>query len=774
MSEYRKELLLKLAQKVNNASDEAINILRGTMACNYRAIERGSKNLKDPSPLQSMLVAITQKFPIAIDYEWAVEHKIPAEYTIGKTKSYMFDKHRSDRILCKLETIQWVIDNITVTEADLKAQALLWKNQRKMVEDFSKIRWTGKVTFGRIDHVRANVRTNVPEVEVPYGLRNTVIKGILLPDRMLPQSPIVKERTEAVKRKIDQLDEVPLKLLSQVNIIRSSMDTKNRTIPILTSLNPILIPHRHAISCHDCVNDYVWMGGEERASAFDENLTLIGNICGSACNDFPDPQSVHSLSKALQLATLDGMKLLELVRGSEAESNGIKILKALLKMPISNEIVYKGIRMSLLSSASTIQYNEVNGVTRAVYPQPETFSFSYKNLRGTFSKSRWIVQAVSVNFTEDYDDLHYLLIRIATYCDCGITQVKGTNKTQVMNRRIEKYCEDNLDELYQAANLLQRLKKGERSVGIIHLTEDSAYQKGTEVESSIHCRNGKVTFNFGRMSIKAVKFRKLLPSGFKCKSFMLLEYWPVIDGLYETISYFACHPNHMMDYYNQNDFESLTAHIKRRIEPQADREAICSTANMLFSRMMHRGIDCDEAKAFLFVFCGPLKEELAIATEFKYATHDISLVMGTSDIVRPGGRCLRIGHRTLVFKQDVRFIAMLLEDYRISKHKGERLPMKSIADLAKNNLRGSYLFSFDNQIYVASHNVLEKELMTRTLQRFDNIFPAEVAPRKRKGDKLEEGESSKRSKVEPVVVEEEAHEFFNDFDDEEELIDLGD
>lgn len=371
--------------------------------------------------------------------------------------------------------------------------------------------------------------------------------------------------------------------------------------------------------------------------------------------------------------------------------------------------------------------------------------------------------SVTANKTCLIEELQYCLIRFACYIDCGIYLCSFTSH-QSCDRAIERWCNDNLDQIYDEQHLMKKLSNpNATTVGIVSLLDESSYKKGNPVQPSLSIGEDGVTFRFGRMLKRACRYtRKCLPSGFESSGYHFLEYWPVMEGLYRTVKYFATRPEEMADYYERGDFTSLTQHIKDRITPIGNMRSICASANHLYCILKNKKVNCPPLEAFLFVFSGELFPDFSFITEFHYATHSIDLIVGTKQIVTSGGKFLKIGNNTFPLHEEVKMVAMVLEDYKIAPFQGVRYPMKTIAELARDKPRGRFLFSFDKAIYVASHSVHEREQMALTIERFENILPKSVSQkRKRTAIAKEESEPKKQKKEHEENLE--AHEFFDDF-----------
>lgn len=239
-----KKRLLDICSKTLKLSEGSRDILRKVPVCNLRQIERQAKNLKDPSPLQTMMASISEKYPISIDAEKARLARVPSEFLGPK------DTHRHGRIICKKEAITWFINESEPPgEGVRKAMDVLYQTQRRLYSDYSAWDWSmARINYGQQELRRETVRTNVPLMEVPRGERTNLLIAVLFPESVIHWENIDKGLLDKLKEFVYKISDAKVPILHTIRLVGSMMDPRERTIPISPSLPRSVHYFRHAFS----------------------------------------------------------------------------------------------------------------------------------------------------------------------------------------------------------------------------------------------------------------------------------------------------------------------------------------------------------------------------------------------------------------------------------------------------------------------------------------------------------------------------------------------
>lgn len=243
--EAKKRLML-LCSKINKLPKGSHEILQKVPICNLRQIERQAKNVKDPSPLQTMMASISEKYPISVDSEKAKAIGMPISL-LGPT-----DTHRFGRQLAKKEAINWFITHsANPTEGVKRAIDICYKNHRKMASDFYNWDWScARISMGLQQLRREVVRTNTVLVDAPKGSRNDLIIAAMFPDNIIRWANIDMQLLEELKTVLGDISEAKLPLLHQMRLLSSMMDPKERMLPITSSVHPSCQYFRHSFSSY--------------------------------------------------------------------------------------------------------------------------------------------------------------------------------------------------------------------------------------------------------------------------------------------------------------------------------------------------------------------------------------------------------------------------------------------------------------------------------------------------------------------------------------------
>ncbi|KAF5202652.1 Pb2 [Thalictrum thalictroides] len=128
---------MSTVKQVLEFSKLAAELCRETPVANLRAVRRSAKNTKDPSPLSSTIITINTKYPISVDRVKARRYGIPAEFLAPSN-----DAHQFGRQLCKIEAVDWWVDNAAEPNDDLQNLVrLLYSQHTKDATDYYGIDW---------------------------------------------------------------------------------------------------------------------------------------------------------------------------------------------------------------------------------------------------------------------------------------------------------------------------------------------------------------------------------------------------------------------------------------------------------------------------------------------------------------------------------------------------------------------------------------------------------------------------------------------------------
>nr|QYW05796.1 MAG: polymerase PB2 [Orthomyxoviridae sp.] len=226
---YNKQVLLALCKKLKEASPRAIEILRTQPLCNLKMVQRKAKNVKDPNPLASMMSTISMKYPISVDVERARDINMPTHFL------HDADAHQHGRVLCKLEAVEWYINNATLPSENIKkAIDVLYEGKREQVRFFYSFNWeSAHVRYGVTYIQRQLINMQEVNVSIPRHLKTDYIMAVLMPQYILDYgqlSPSVLTHLEKIR---DLTLVSKMTIQSQLRILLNTLDSKPRYVPCL-------------------------------------------------------------------------------------------------------------------------------------------------------------------------------------------------------------------------------------------------------------------------------------------------------------------------------------------------------------------------------------------------------------------------------------------------------------------------------------------------------------------------------------------------------------
>lgn len=422
-----KEVIMRGVRAILEAGSQAMEIIRGNKMSNLKTIERSSRSSKDPNPLATTMGLISTKYPLSIDKELAKKYKVP-NHMFPLNSFNRKDFHKHNRVLAKMETINWWIEEgPPATESTKSVCDILLNQSRQECRRFYNTDWTeASVSWGPPVLERKIVRTKVPVVEIPRSLRSAAISEVLFKDYTIPSNLLTSLTLSTLKDLANLTLDSKIVLSKQANILLQAMDPGEKCLPVLPGTIPMHIEVKHAL-VH---TNYVVTGYRSvevpKTMAWQkplENIARIAIYQGINAKILPAKMREH-----MEIITINGIGILNVLEESGVEESvEIKWLRVLFGLRVRVDHSFRP--LTLCPQIEKIRYTAVQNRERVFTNVASTLSrssFKMGDLRGVLEHCRGELMSLHTNYTS-FGDLMSLLQWIGAYI--GWNHEKTTGKT---------------------------------------------------------------------------------------------------------------------------------------------------------------------------------------------------------------------------------------------------------------------------------------------------------------------------------------------------------
>nr|DBA44340.1 TPA_asm: polymerase PB2 [Diachasmavirus orthomyxi] len=409
-----KSVLMLLINKIKKANAKSIAILRNNPMSNLKLIERSSKCIKDPNPLNSMMMTINTKYPITVNADKARNYGVPDEFLCPGKKGE--DVHYHGRQLCKLSTINWWLENSKKVEDDTKLTVdILYKQVRKDVNNYYNLNWeASRVQFGVVNLERKLVNTRNPDIVVPRNLIKPLLMQTLMPDHTIPFDDIPSHIKGEFSDMIKQTPLEKINLCTQLRVLQGSLDEKKRVLPVQPGISEQMAQFSYAMRQNNIALSGLHWKREPKHLDFTRPITELSRVTLYELRE--NKTDFKDVIKSVKTMTLKQIPIIQIIKTSKYDENtDVKWLKTALGFPISAEFTKDGFTTSPHESSVRVHMlRNRKGVTVKGYLGNEKVSFKYGDVRGVFVHSMSQVTSIIMNHVTR-SDLLECLIRIAQY-----------------------------------------------------------------------------------------------------------------------------------------------------------------------------------------------------------------------------------------------------------------------------------------------------------------------------------------------------------------------
>nr|QRW42645.1 MAG: polymerase PB2 [Usinis virus]QRW42649.1 MAG: polymerase PB2 [Usinis virus]QRW42653.1 MAG: polymerase PB2 [Usinis virus] len=409
--EAQKKRLLAVCRKIINLPPGSHEILQKAPICNLRQIERQAKNVKDPSPLQTMMASISEKYPISGDMEKLKACGIPQDM-IGQK-----DMHRVGRVMVKKEAIDFFINTSSAPDENVKkAIEIIYDNQNRMADEYFKWDWsTARVSFGQQEMQRRVVRTNSVVMEVPRGERTQLLIAAFFPENVIHWDMVDKGLLKKLLTTLGDISVARLPLLHQTRLLASAMDPRERMLPTSPSLPMDVQYFRHSFSSNDHITKVVTKNPQSFTSG-EEYGEMLGRVIAwrSSKNDSQD-----EIRKQLEGGTIDGLNITNIVRMTKEPGIYKDVVRAVFGLQSPAVVTIRGVDFYPQGGKITSMtcYNQAGRLFHA-YRGKETVLLNHQGAPCSFTRMDGGIATIKM-LVGTGRNLKEILARIAIFLRIG-------------------------------------------------------------------------------------------------------------------------------------------------------------------------------------------------------------------------------------------------------------------------------------------------------------------------------------------------------------------
>nr|UQS95354.1 MAG: PB2 [Byreska virus] len=596
----KKELLMMICQKINKSSPGARKILKETPICNLRQIAREAKNVKDPNPLQTMMNSISQKWPITVDKEKARKCGLPKEFLGGK------DIHGFGRRLCKLDAIQWYVQNCGLPSDDVRESIrVLFKTKTEQVSEYYEWDWAnGVVYFGDKMMVRAMVNMNKPLVELPQRQRNQYIIAAMFPEQMINwrciDSGILEKMSDLKRLTID----AKLPIISQIRILSSFADPKPRMIPTCPSIAMSAQPIRHAFASH---NHLIRVSKILLTTEVDKDapLEMLGKCISYLINK---RVGAHELFNNLANATVGNHKIKTLASASNKANIFIDLVRSMFEIPapLVKEVMRANFYPQMGNVTSVMMQNLV-GTKFYVYYGNEKINIQYEE--GTACVQRNGNYLVSIKASPMSEKtVTGLIARLAMFMKWQFIRSKKRSIKQMSEECFNRVLQFPWEFLSDSTNTnitkkdYQRCVNQLRNFGPVEFTKEQITCTAKRVMTKI---NGREINYKNYLTIPIMKPRDypILSLDFCIGDEYFSHFFEPIKRLRKRFEFYSATENfsRMLSHIGMGDYEWENFSISVGIQ-ESERSRIMATAKSIILSMISK-LDQIDRRFLILAYC---------------------------------------------------------------------------------------------------------------------------------------------------------------------------
>lgn len=256
-----------------------------------RVISRNARNIKDPNPLQTMLMTLSCPFPVSVDTQRAKKAGIPSHlFRKDRDGNRTSDNHYSGSSLVKYEALEWWLEHSPLpSPSATDVINIMRKAHRREAELYYSIDWgMSKVQFGRMSLQRKPIATKTVDVSLSRNLREAAIEQIFLPEQTVDYIQIPGSVMEELRKMVNENLHTGMLIATQLRILMNQLNPNYRYLPVMADSGDLTAILRHAFCQRLWKISGVSMASDLRSNEIHMIVEKICDVLLEIAHESPD------------------------------------------------------------------------------------------------------------------------------------------------------------------------------------------------------------------------------------------------------------------------------------------------------------------------------------------------------------------------------------------------------------------------------------------------------------------------------------------------------
>nr|QMP82275.1 polymerase PB2 [Coleopteran orthomyxo-related virus OKIAV179] len=571
-----------------------------TMA-NLKLVERSSKCVKDPNPLSTALSQMNTKYPITLNSDGIKKYNVPLDLIPTNDRE---DNHSHGRTRCKLEAIDWWIENSGSPSDDaVRVNNILREPLRREASRYFSINWKGSsIKWGQTITERRMVKTFSPLIDIPPNLRESAVKEVMFSEYTLPSMTLSKHTIEKLKEFADLSIESKMSLSRQIRVLLNNMDSKERYLPIVPGISSDLLPLKHVITHTNYVVTNFTVAKRDKSNLMQEPIELFAKCLKVESNY--GKLGKDALLDIIRQTTFQNRTIEQILKEDYLnETIEVKWLKILMGISIQNEFTHRNLTISpLQSNCRHIYVTNRGGFRSKVIQGTETVNFKIGSVRGTFTHNSGILMSLTMNYI-GYNTLVDTISEVASYIRWNFQSTTKRTEEGVLNEiRATASKSPHLVIKCEKSSLLKIRHNAPSSHGVLNISVSTEYFT-FKVTGYVLNRDMEIANPDNNVSIRmGVSMSTLEPLSdmFSIQDTRMLNHFSFKHTIRNRVHHFIINYPELLKRVKRHDFKWSNAYINKFMKP--DYRSVSMTCRTLIQGMISQEIENKPVMALLYCF----------------------------------------------------------------------------------------------------------------------------------------------------------------------------
>uniref|UniRef100_A0AAT9JA19 Polymerase PB2 n=1 Tax=Cryptocercus meridianus orthomyxovirus 2 TaxID=3133493 RepID=A0AAT9JA19_9ORTO len=534
MDSTSKEVLLSLCKKIKEANRGSIDILRTQPVCNLKIVQRRAKNIKDPNPLSSMMSTISTKYPLSVDIERASKVGLPREFL------YLKDAHQHGRVLCKLEAVDWYLNNSKAPTNDIKkAIDILFETKRNQVKFYYSFDWSrARISHGETYIQRSLINMQESSIKIPRNQKVEYIMACMMPQYILDYGQLNKDLLDDLKKIRDLNLLSKMTIQSQLRILMNTLDEKPRFVPCLVNASVEVNRIRHAFATNRYKIHVENISSRGRSS----NKELLTKLGQSLWLIIEKGESLPKIHSYVRDASHEGRSIISCIENEpNLEGMFINYLMVFMgKSIIASSTIGNFTFTPINGKTVTHRMKGKNGVFFNTYQGIEMIQFKGRYVRGIFKHDGDIIMGINMT-KSDAMGVKDAIMAIAEYCKIWFAKAQGKT-LRILKRNVREMYNKEPWKLINLDRISWRKVTRQENIGVLRFSEEVDQRQPPKVYGKIS--KGNIILENGNILIIEKPFKApMLPESLEIQGSAFNDYLPPRIRFSRKIEYYV--HNHM-------------------------------------------------------------------------------------------------------------------------------------------------------------------------------------------------------------------------------------